>query len=99
MFSFLDEAHVGFMVVVTNLLGCMLGVHPPKKDADGPEYCGQYRSVSFVQGLPCCKQAPEYVRGFVDMSGENSESDGQSNGAKMQEQQDAIRTLEDSWIV
>jgi hypothetical protein len=94
MFSVSDEAHVGFMVAVTNLLGCMLGVHPPKKDADGPEYCGQYRSVSFVQGLPCCRQPPEYVRGFVDMSGENSESDGQSNAAKMQEQQDAVRTLE-----
>jgi hypothetical protein len=95
MFSISDDAHFGFMVAVTNLLGCMLGVHAPKKDADGPEWCGQFRSQTFVQELPCCKQAPEYTRGFVDMSGEeNNDDDGQSNATKMQEQQDAVKTLE-----
>jgi len=95
MFSISDDAHCGFVVSVANLLGCMLGVHPPKKDEDGPEWCQEYRTQSFVQGLSCVKQAPEYTRGFVDMSGEDNENDGeQGSAAKLQEQQDAIKTLE-----
>lgn len=63
------------MISTTNLIGVLLGVHPPKKELDRT-WLANKRSVDWINGIVAKLAVPEYVKGRVDMDGADEDSAG-----------------------